>query len=539
MAFDTVLLAHQPSISVALPVFHAVFQATAVPFLETFDAGPEPIAIPFDWEPLAGADGVRVDPVTVTIAPPGPSVGAINIGELVHRVVGGAIHVEIPNRHRVATLHLAGLHDADGDIDLVDAADYQSGGWRLAITPIDASGQYFAPAVTVPAVGANGQRNTMFGGGSFGNRTLTLPDLEAHQVRIALVNGDAPDFPESKPLEVDTVTGWAAPHPRDLAVDGPDGAPLWAFPGTLLAGTPPAVADLTVGLQAALAARFEAGDPLSGAATITAAQASKVALDLPTVRGALVRSVPGTTTVVLAGDPAEVTIDGPDLPQERPTDVVADVHVVYDGIRLAEISDLLPTSRAVSGRVVRSEPAVRALPPSALRDERIARVGLVGRSSVASDLSIHVVDATPGADHAPLAPPAVCSLDATSASEEFTVVWATFDPPIHVDRPVGISVTVTDGSFWWVGEPEPLVRIAVVDPDPGGRPILLAGATLLTLDAPTLAVDRAALPGAGFVGAGFVDGATAAEPLEFASALFCTVELTDVSLRYARPRGGG
>jgi hypothetical protein len=106
------------------------------------------------------------------------------------------------------------------------------------------------------------------------------------------------------------------------------------------------------------------------------------------------------------------------------------------------------------------------------------------------------------------------------------VVWAVFDPPIEVTGAVAVSVTATEGSFLWVAGPEPLVRIAVLDPDPGGRPILLAGQPLLTLAEPSLSAMRVSLPLAPF-------GSGAAGP-SFASALFCSVELTDVELRYAR-----
>jgi hypothetical protein len=528
MSLDIALLVHHAGAPVFLSPLEVLPRARAVSILAERDSGPQPISIPFEWEPLDGTDGLEVGPTTLTIGPPGPS-STISLGELVHRVDDGRIFVEVPDGHRIVELHLDGLRDTVDD----DALEGQSdlGSWRLAVTPIDPSGRFFAPAVTVPAVDGSGERATMFGGGSFVNGTLTLPELAATTIRIALVKGDAPDFAQSRPLAVDTVTGWAGPHPRDLTVRGPDGAVLWSFPGTLLGGTPPVPADLTVGLQGALDARHQAGEQLAGEITITAAAPSKVGLGVPTVRGSLLRSIPGTTKVRLAGNPTEVPVEGPQLPSELPTTVVADVHVAYDGVRLADISDLLPEGRAGSGVVVGGDPVVRALAPAALRGEEIARVGLVGRAPVPCEMTIHVVDASPGVEHQPLADPVVTSVDAAAATEEFGVVWAEFDPPVPVDRPVAISATVTSGRFWWVADPEPLVRLAIVDPDPGGRPILLAGQTLLTLEAPTLSVSRAVLPGAGFAG-----GTTAGQPLELASALFCSIELTDLTLRYARPK---
>lgn len=525
--FDTLLLVHQAHTPVSLNQFR-VAAASVTPILDTYDCGPDPIEIPVDWGMLDGVDGVETDTAVLRIGPPGGSATAINLGELAHHVDHGTIFVEIPPGHQVRKLHLADLVDVtDGDV--IDGASDLSGGWRLAVTPMTPDGRFLAPAVTVPAVGASGQRDAMFVGGSLVNGVLTLPDLEARTIRIALVNGDAPEFPEFRSLAVGTITGWAAPAPRDLTVHGPDGATLWSFPGTL-PGAAYHAADLTIGVQGALDALLAAHEPLTGAVTITAARPGKVGLGIPTVRGALLRSIPGTTKATLAGGPVAVVIDPPDLPPETPSAVVADVHVHYEGIRLAEISDLLPDDRAAGGVVVGDAAVVRPLPPAALRGEQLARVGLVGRAPAASAMSIQIVDASPGAEHAPLAAPAVVAVDASTASDQFGVVWARFEPPILVDRPIGISATVTEGAFWWVADPEPLVRLAIVDPEPGGRPVLLAGQTLLTLDTPTLAVDRAELPGAGFTG---VSGDTA--PLEFASALYCTVELTDLTLRYARP----
>ena len=69
----------------------------------------------------------------------------------------------------------------------------------------------------------------------------------------------------------------------------------------------------------------------------------------------------------------------------------------------------------------------------------------------------------------------------------------------------------------------------VIDPDPGNRPVVLgtatAPSTLFTLQDPQLSATRVALPPTAFAGTDLV----------LASALFCTVEVTDTELRYRRP----
>jgi hypothetical protein len=104
------------------------------------------------------------------------------------------------------------------------------------------------------------------------------------------------------------------------------------------------------------------------------------------------------------------------------------------------------------------------------------------------------------------------------------VVWVDLPEPIEIDRPAAIEVSAGTGVFFWVGDLQPLVRIVVLDPDPGGRPIALGGVSLLTVDQATLGRDRAALPAGAFAGQA---------PL-VASALFGRLEVTDVRLRYRR-----
>jgi hypothetical protein len=68
------------------------------------------------------------------------------------------------------------------------------------------------------------------------------------------------------------------------------------------------------------------------------------------------------------------------------------------------------------------------------------------------------------------------------------------------------------------------VRIAIHDPDPGGRPILLAGTAVHSLVDETAQLRGVPLPAAAFQ----------SEAGSFDSDLFVTIEMADVLLRYAR-----
>jgi hypothetical protein len=167
---------------------------------------------------------------------------------------------------------------------------------------------------------------------------------------------------------------------------------------------------------------------------------------------------------------------------------------------------------------VRDTPVTRTLPPLALRGEQITRVGLVGFCDPGTALLMRIVAA--GSATA-LGAPGVTSPDPGTRPG---VVWVDLPAPVTVDVAVAIEVSASAGRFFWVGDPQPLVRIVVADPDPAGRPVVLGDVALFTLPEPELHAVRVALPPAPFTG----------DTLVLASALFCTVEITDVELRYRR-----
>jgi hypothetical protein len=532
MRLDLALLAKA---GVQQPVMlTAAKQAAQVRFthhaLTTYDLGPEPLEIPVGWPPLPGTDAIEIAPATMTISPLGSGDGfaGFPLGELPSRIVSGQLVVDVPAGRRVRGLHIEHLTtEAAPKVPLRDTSSL--GNRRLTVSPRDpATGGFAAPVAAVPALPARGQTPRSLTGADYTNRVLHLPDIATTRLRISLVDGDTPDSFSAVSVRAGKVTGWAAPTPRDLTITGPDGVTLWSFPGDLLPGSPPTTIDLTVGLQGALEAMRRAADTPAGTLTVTAAHPCRIRAALPTVKGAMVREVRGVTKVTLDGVPAPVPVDGASLPHAVPTSAVADVHITYAGLRLAEISDPLPASEDATGIVVRDEPRSRVLPPQALRGERVARVGLIGRAVGATDLTVQLVDATPGSASAPLGEPAVVA--AAPAASELAVTWAVLPEPVEIDRPTAVTVTATRGAFLWVADPEPRLLVTVVDPDPGERPILLGARTLLTLPEPELVVQRASLPGAPF-GAG-------GDLLVFASPLYCTVALTDVVLRYERSSKG-
>ena len=374
-------------------------------------------------------------------------------------------------------------------------------------------------------------------GASFSGSVLHLPDIAGGRLRISLVTGGSPEEFEPVECRFDGLTGWASTIPTDLTLTGIDGETLWTFPGDLLPG-PEAEADVTAVVSASLEALRAAGQPLTGALTLTAAAPSRVGLRISEVAGALVRRIPGTTSIVLEGEPEGFPVPGVPLAADPPDTVVADLHVTYAGMRLAAISDALPPVGTVSGQVVGEQPSYRVLPPEALRGETVTRIGLIGYCPEESALLVRLTAAsaaTPSARGSSESTPAPSigspGVATVAASARPGVVWVDLPAPVTVGEAVAIEVSASKGRFRWVGAPDPLVRIVVIDPDPGNRPVVLgttaAPSTLFTLQDPQLSATRVALPPTAFAGSDLV----------LASALFCTVEVTDTELRYRRPGG--
>jgi hypothetical protein len=479
------------------------------------------LEFPFDWGPvLAGTDRLELAPITIDVQADGASdFGGYSMGELATEVDNGRLVVRVPGGRRVRALNLTGLKSEN--VTLRSEQDLTAAGRRLVVSLPDPRGGWAAPTASVPPVERQGAIPPTLTGASFADGVLRLPDLTG-PMRLAVVDGKTPNEFKDHAMTVGKTTGWAAPTPVDLALTGPDGATLWNWAGAMPDGTAQRP-DVTVPVSSAAEALRAAGSPITGSLTLTSKFPSKLRFTVSPVTGDLIRDLPGTATVELAGEPVPLPLATP-LPPAAPSTVVADVKVTYRGRRLADVSDPLPPAGAQRGIVVRQQRVLRVLPPQALRGELVSRIGLIGFCPEPTALLVRLVAATAAPESAPNAvgTPGTATVGATTT---VGVIWVDLPEPIHVDQPVAIEVSAGTGAVYWVTGTEPLIRIVVVDPEPGSRPIVLGGTTLLTVDQPVVGVQRAALPAAAF----------AADAPVLASALFCTVELTDGELRY--PRG--
>ena len=146
---------------------------------------------------------------------------------------------------------------------------------------------------------------------------------------------------------------------------------------------------------------------------------------------------------------------------------------------------------------------------------------MIGRAAEDSELSLEFVSVTGDTAGPALGPPAVLKLPADNA---IATCWVDVPKGVTPKGPVGLRVRANHGRFFWASNDQPLVRVAVFDPDPAGRPLLLGSATLKEITQPDSHEPRFSFPATAFRGA----------PPKLQSSLFLTVDISDLTLRYPR-----
>jgi len=517
-----------PIISAQAGVGRAEASGFATPVLllqEPTEVGREGLSFPFAWAGVAGSERLELDPVVLEVSTSsdadfaGFPLGLVSVDQ---RDQG--LRISVPGGPPVRALTFDLLRENIPDAPRLVPGDFTRDSKRhLIVRRRDpASGGWGAPVVAVPPLPAAAAVPARLVGATMSSTTLRLPDL-AGQLLVQLATGDSPESFQISPLALTDVRAWAAPIAKELRVIGPDGAVLWSFPGEF-AGATGMRSDLTVGVGAALEKLRASGRPITGELRVISDRPARIQLRLADVTGAHVRTLPGTTSVRLDGEPAFIELPPPSFDSAGPTSASGDLRIAYLGARLADISDRLPDVDAVAGVVVHAERAVRDLPPAALTGATVTRIGIVGFAPVPATL---LVGLAARAD--PSQGVGASAVVRCVPSAVWDVVWVDLPVPVVVTEPVVITVSASEGRFNWVGAPDPLIRVIVQDPDPAGRvivigpedaePLILAAVTDAVMELP-----RASLPPGVFRGGRLV----------VASALVCTVDLTDVVLRYRR-----
>jgi hypothetical protein len=495
------------------------------------DVSPPGYALPIDWTPVAGATGAEVASASVRV---GPAL-LQQTQQLPVAANGADREVAIPAGQQLLSLTLSGLkwrHPGDDNSTVEDAiasgGDLSGRGLRLIVSIPAATG--WTPLLAVPGLGGRGMLPPALQSASFQQGVLSLPGLSAARIRLNIVTGDTPEefTPQDVALDA-TVSAQVGIPTTGLKVTGPEGAVLWQFPGGMPSNAPAVDVDLTAALERTLKQAVKAGQPPAATFTVVGASPCSASVNVAGARGALLRDFPGALRASLQGDPFPLPLGGP-LAAEQPASAMAALVIKYEGIRILEpVSDSVPPSGGTGGTIVTDQPVTRALPPQALTGFPVARIGLIGRCPVGApgqpgepcELSVQLVDMSSGAPGQAIGRPGVVR---AAPSAALGTVWVELPAMEAAKAPVGIAARATKGRFFWAGSPSPLVRVAVRDPDPGSRPLRLGGSLVLNVGQTQTKQLAFALP------TGVFRNAAPA----WDSPLFLTVDLSDLTLRYAR-----
>jgi len=504
---------------------------TGTVFGETVDISGAGYARTFRWTAVSGATAVEIQAASVR-------AGAASVENLESfSVTSGTqkIDVTVGSGKAVRTLKLEGLEgvnplDAAAGFNALHNSNDVSGlNLKVLISVTDPNGA-FTPFFAIPAVSARGVFPQSYTGASFSNDTVTFATpLAAKTIRIQLVQQSFPDETAAQQIKVSTVSGTYLTLPTDMKISLDDGSTLFEFPGDLPLQAPdvtvPLVQPLTSQFQQKLDAQAEITATLTIQSKASAAGQSAMAqVAVTDPQGYLIRTESGVHTTTLAGDEQPLAIEtASPLAAEAPQEATADVMIVYDGIKiLPDLSAAVPSQNGnISGQVVATIRKLKSLPPAALVDQRIARIGIIGRAPEECELVLELIDMTGGVPGAPLLDPVVINLQ---PEQRLGVHWFGFEDREPFPMPLGVGLRANVGRFFWVSDGAPLIRVAVYDDDPGTEAVYLGSQTIITGDQLPFAAGSFALPSTLFAG----------EIPVLRSNLFLTVDVADLTLRYAR-----
>lgn len=494
------------------------------------------------WNTVRGATKVVVDDggAGTAQAPPAGSVRISAAGVL--RPLGdistshtnsGHVYTN-GQRKRIRKLTLRGLKRTGDDNPVYrNAGDFGTATtdgklMRLIVSTRASGSDPWMPVFAIPQVDQQKALPAMLTGATFTSEVLTFPYALTGQIRLALHEKKALNEADVFDSNLASIAATEEVLPLDLELSGPAGQVVWAFPGEYLPGSPAAEPSLRVPLELALnedlPAALAGGRPLRAEFKLKGkAEGEAAFITFTPVRGAVLREHKGLLHCDLAGDPVPLPLGEP-LDSAAPESVKGGLSIRYLGLRLLpDLSDIPPASSdVVRGVVVGSAEALRILPPQGLVGIDVAKVGFIGRAPLECELEAQLVRMRGDVVAGPAGPPGRVVVP---RSDRISTIWVDLPPGDAVNGPLAISLRALRGRFFWAGADRPLVRLVARDPDPGGRPLRLASATFLAVNAPSIDVGEQVFPPALF---------RSAIPA-FSSELFLSLDISDLILRYRRP----
>lgn len=511
-------------------------------FGQIVDVGPPGHTHAVTWAPASGAAKAEISQASIRVG-----AAAIEAPQLLSTIIGSSqVDITVGSARAVRTLKLNGLkwknpvNPAAKEIALRNETDLNSQGLKILISTLGPKGD-FSPVFTAPEVAAKGVFPASFTGSTYDNDTITFSaPVQSTKLRLQLVKNTFPDDSNAQPILLTSVNGTYLTLPQNLKLTAEDGTVLFSLPGEYSLSSPDSTISLIQPLETQLQKKLDGNldnnlnnkVPITTALTLSADGDTQAQVLYTGVKGYLVRTFDGVTKTALNGDGVSIKLNAaPPLNSEPPNRATADLEVRYLGVKLLEtLSGEVPGNAGnVSGIIVSSNRVVRALAPTVLLGKRVARVGIVGRAPQPCELVLDLLDMTGAIQGPALLKPRVLPIE---PSQILTTHWFDIeeDELDTVNIQVGVGVRVNNGRFFWVSLSDtPLVRIAVYDTDPGTEPVKIGGSVLVSgslLNNPEnkFFAAGADLPAEVFAG----------EAPFLSSNLFVTVDLGDLTLRYAR-----
>lgn len=459
----------------------------------------------------------------------------------------------------IRSLQLSGL--SNDDTALHNSSHISSNNFKLLVSVTDANGA-FTPIYAIPAVPASGVFPQSYVGASFNNDTLSFSKpLQTDTIRLQLVDEDFPEATSAQNINLSSVQGSYLSLPQNLAVtlnkgldEGLDQNPnnstvLFNFADPLALQMPNIEVPFVQQLLNTFQQQLDAQEALVASLKLSASTDNDEAFAsvlITTPTGYLLRELSGLHTTEVAGEasPLNLTLEQA-LSAEQASSVIGDISIQYKGIRiLPDLSDSVPEhSGNIQGQVVSLNPKLKSLPPQALTNQALARIGIIGRAPEDCELVLEIIDMSGGIEGSVLIGPLVKQLSANTAQANTPIAlhWFELDEQPAPNVPLGIRLRCNIGRFFWAGSPEPQLQLAIYDPDPGDESIHLLTANTVTDSTATnnTAIDSTVIARGNQLPFSaqkhhFPQAQFRQYLPEITSNLFLTVDIADLTLRYAR-----
>ncbi|MBU1054946.1 MAG: hypothetical protein KKC46_14125 [Proteobacteria bacterium] len=413
-----------------------------------------------------------------------------------------------------------GIDSNDGYESVASRNDLSSRGLKIVLSIPDGRGG-FTPIYSSPAPPARAVLPSALIECSFSNGVLSVADIFVETVRLNIVKKDQPEDFEPVLFRCSTITGVAANLPADVKLVAPNGETIWTFPNEFEQAAPVMI-DFRLPLQAALNEALGNNQELNIVFLLKSSNEAAVKITQPIISGELCHIIDGVNRTELCGEALEVSLEKV-LPFETPDEANADLSVTYNGIRILEqASDDIPLKTGdFSGKILDSNAFLYKLPPVCSNGFPIARIAVIGRAPVPCELEIQPGTLSGQTLFTPSCPGVVLKIE---PAQKLHAIWADFAGVTLSPCPDALSVKALSGRFFWVFDPHPLIRVAVFDPDPKGSPLFVDDIQILAIEETTIHLPATSLPKGPFC---------KTNPVLYSS-LFCTVDLSDIKLRYNR-----